>query len=134
MKLKLTTFSILSIILISCFNISRDETSELIISPSKKYLMQLTVNSTDKSKENYADVCVKLYDQNEKLLSELNTKAGDFNKWAIDWHDKNDTLIMKSSDIGNYGWTIKNGKFEPIKLNSELNKKAEKIFELKYSN
>ena len=120
--------------LTSCFNIRRDEVSEYISSPSKKYLIQLHVNSTDRSKENYADVCVKLFDANQNFMSELNTHAGDANKWAIDWNTINDTLIMKSSDIGNYAWKISNGKFERIKMNSELNKKAESIFENKYRN
>lgn len=134
MKLKLIIISFLSILLISCFNIGLDETSKLIISPSKKYLIQLSVNNSDKNKDNYGYICVKLYDKHKKLLSELNTKAGDYNKWAIDWNDQNDTLIMSSNDIGNYGWKITNRKFEPIKLNTELNKRAEKIFNLKYSN
>ncbi len=134
MKIKNLLIFFLYFLTLSCFNLRRDEVSEFIESPSKKYFIQLSVNSTDRSKENYADVVVKLFDSKQLLLSELNTNAGDFNKWAIDWNTNNDTLIMKSSDIGNYAWKISEGKFEKIKMNSELNKNAENIFKKKYKN
>lgn len=134
--MKIKSFSLIPFCLLtlSCFNLRRDEVSEFIESPSKKYLIQLSVNSTDSSKENYADVVVKLFDSKQNLRSELNTNAGDFNKWAVDWNTDNDTLIMKSRDIGNSAWRISNWKFEKIKMNSELNRKAENIFKQKYEN
>lgn len=132
MKIKNLLIISLLFFTFSCFNLRRDEVSEFIESPSKKYSIQLSVNSTDRSKDNYADVVVKLFDENQNLLSELNTNASDFNKWAIDWNTDNDTLIMKSSDIGNYSWKISEGKFEKINMNPELNKKAEIIFKKKF--
>ena len=129
-KLKTIVLFLLTICLNSCF--SSDSKSEKIISPSGEYYFSTFVNRTDKSKKNYADVNVNLYDRNGKMLSQLYTKAGDFNKWAINWNSENDTLILNSSDIGNSAWKISKNSFVEIKLDKQLNLEAEKIFKEKY--
>ncbi len=71
-------------------------------------------------------------DKNNHELAEINTGAGDVQKWAVGWTSSGDTIILQSSDIGNKAWVIKNGKPIQINMSKDLNKRAEWIKSLKY--
>ena len=71
-------------------------------------------------------------DKNNHELAEINTGAGDAQKWVVGWTLSGDTIILQSSDIGNKAWVIKNGKPIQINMSKDLNKRAEWLKSLKY--
>lgn len=130
MKTYFHILTVLSLIILSsCTN---DYSSDKMGSPSGKYYIITTVNRTDKSKDNYTDVVISLYTVEGKLLTNLNTKAADSNKWAIGWDSKEDIIILNSSDIGTYSWRIENGEFIEIELTESIREQAEEILNTKY--
>lgn len=124
------TFLLFALTLTSCF--FSDYQSEKIKSSTGNYEIQATVNRTDNDAENYADVIIHLFDKNNKKLTELNTGAGDANKWTIGWTKSGDTIVLQSSDIGNKAWILQNGNPTEIKMTDELNKRAEILKSEKY--
>jgi len=117
------TFLLLTLTLTSCFFSNYE--SEKIKSSTGNFEIQATVYRTDNNAENYADVIIHLFDKNNKKLPELNTGAGDANKWTIGWTKSRDTIVLQSSDIGNKAWIIQNGNPSEIKMTDELNERAE---------
>ena len=111
--------------LISC--IGRDYVSNKVISPSGKYYFISTVNRSDNSKDDYADVIISLYSADEELISKVNTNAGDANSWAVGWENEKDIVILNSSDIGFRAWKFENNQFIEIELTADLIKQAEAI-------
>ena len=124
------TFLLFALTLTSCF--FSDYQSEKIKSSTGNYEIQATVNRTDNDAENYADVIIHLFDKNNKKLTELNTGAGDANKWTIGWTKSGDTIVLQSSDIGNKAWILQNGNPTEIKMTDELNERAEILKSEKY--
>lgn len=129
-KTRFYLFMILSLITFS--NCKNDYSSDKMISQSGKYYFTTTVNRTDKSKDDFAAVIVSLYSVEGELLSVLNTKAADSNKWAIDWDKNEEIIIMKSSDIGTYAWKTENGEFVNIELTESIREQAEEMLNTKY--
>lgn len=131
MKTQFYLLIVFSLIVFSkCKN---DYSSDKMISPSGKYYLITTVNRTDKSKDDFATVVISLYSVEKELLSVLNTKAGDSNKWAIGWDKIMDIIILKSSDIGTYAWKIENGEFVNVEMSESIREQAEEIMENKYN-
>ncbi|PIR13839.1 MAG: hypothetical protein COZ76_12240 [Flavobacteriales bacterium CG_4_8_14_3_um_filter_35_10] len=124
------TFLLLTLTLTSCFFSNYE--SEKIKSSTGNFEIQATVYRTDNNAENYADVIIHLFDKNNKKLPELNTGAGDANKWTIGWTKSRDTIVLQSSDIGNKAWIIQNGNPSEIKMTDELNERAEILKSEKY--
>lgn len=130
--------TILNILIIYLFSLlttscSRaDYSGEKIVSPSGKYYFITSVNKTDKSKDDYAYVVISLFDVDGKLITKLNTNAGDFSKWAIGWDAKTDTIIMNSSDIGTYAWKPENNHLKEIELTESIKEQSEEIKNEKY--
>ena len=124
------TFLLLTLTLTSCFFSNYE--SEKIKSSTGNFKIQATVYRTDNNAENYADVIIHLFDKNNKKLPELNTGAGDANKWTIGWTKSRDTIVLQSSDIGNKAWIIQNGNPSEIKMTDELNERAEILKSEKY--
>ncbi|PIV17300.1 MAG: hypothetical protein COS42_05515 [Flavobacteriales bacterium CG03_land_8_20_14_0_80_35_15] len=124
------TFLLLTLTLTSCFFSNYE--SEKIKSSTGNFEIQATVYRTDNNAENYADVIIHLFDKNNKKLTELNTGAGDANKWTIGWTKSRDTIVLQSSDIGNKAWIIQNGNPSEIKMTDELNERAEILKSEKY--
>lgn len=122
---------ILSILLFGCRSV--DQQNEKITSPSKKYYLTTTVNSSDKNKEDYADVVIHLYNTSGELKSSLNTHAGDLSKWAVGWDNINDTVVLFSSDIGTFAWKIEMDSLKPIDITDKLKQIAIHIKNKKYS-
>ena len=98
-----------------------------MISSSGKYYFIPTVNRTDKSKDDFANVVISLYSAEGELLSVLNTKAGDSGKWATNWDKNKEIVIIKSSDIGTYAWKIENGEFINVELTESIKEQAEEM-------
>ena len=109
-----------------------DYKSEKIISPTKKYYLITTVNQTNKSKDDYAEVLIHLYNSGGQLKLTFNTKAGDANKWAVGWDQTKDTIILFSSDVGSSAWRIENSQLKNIELTGELNSRATALKQEKY--
>ena len=129
MKQKLL-FLLLTLILTSCnFN---DYVSKRIKSPTGNYEIQVTVSRSDKNAKKYADVIIHIFDQYNKKMTEINTGAGDENKWAIGWTKSGDTIVLQSSDIGNKAWVFQNGSLTEIKMTDKLNERAEILKSEKY--
>jgi len=104
----------------------------LIQSPTGNFEIKTTVNRTDKNANNYADVIIHLFDKENNKLTELNTGAGDANKWTIGWTELGDTIVLQSSDIGNKAWVLNENKPNEIKMTDELNERAELLYSEKY--
>ena len=120
----------LNISLTAChFN---DYKSKSILSPSGHFKIITTVDRTNKNSSDYAEVIIRILDKNNHELAEINTGAGDAQKWAVGWTSSGDTIILQSSDIGNKAWVIKNGKPIQINMSKDLNKRAEWLKSLKY--
>ena len=111
MKRKLTLI-LFTLTFSSCFFSGYE--SELIKSPTGNFKIKATV----KRKNN--------------KLAELNTGAGDANKWAIGWTENGDTIVLQSSDIGNKAWMLNMNKPNQIKITDELNKHADFLNSKKY--
>jgi len=121
---------LLTLTLTSCFFSNYE--SELIKSPTGHFEIKATVNRTDKNSEDYADVIIHLFDKENRKTTELNTGAGDGNKWTIGWTEFGDTIVLQSSDIGNKAWILKKNKPTKIKITNKLNKRAEILYSEKY--
>ena len=124
------TLIILTLTFTSCF--FSNYKSDRIKSSTGNFEINATVNRTDKNAENYADVIIHLFDKQNNKLTELNTGAGDANKWTIGWTKLGDTIVLQSSDIGNKAWILENNKTTEIKMTDELNKRAEFLYSEKY--
>ncbi len=98
------TLILLTLTLTSCF--FSDYESEKIKSSTGNFKINATVNRTDKNADNYADVIIHIYNKKNEKLTELNTGAGDANRWAIGWTELGDTIVLQSSDIGNKAWSL----------------------------
>ncbi len=129
MKRKLTLI-LLTLTFTSCFFSNYE--SELIKSPTGNFEIKATVNRTDKNAEDFAYVIIHLYDTENNKLTELNTGAGDGNKWTIGWTEVGDTIVLQSSDIGNKAWILNQDKPNQIKMTDELNERAEFLYSEKY--
>ncbi len=118
------TLTLLTLTLIDCS--FSDYESNLIKSSTGHFEIKATVNKTDKNSNNYDVVVIHLYNkENNKTLTELNTGAGDTNKWAVGWTEHGDTIVLQSSDIGNKAWVLKNDKPIEIKITKYLNERAQ---------
>lgn len=129
MKHKLTLI-LLTLTFSSCF--FSDYESELIKSPTGNFKIKATVNRTNKKLDNFADVIICIHDRKNNKLAELNTGAGDANKWAIGWTEIGDTIVFQSSDIGNKAWMLNMNKPNQIKITDELNIRADFLNSKKY--
>lgn len=114
----------------SCF--LSDYKSEYLTSSTGNFSINATVNRTDKKNNNYAEVIITFFNKNGIKISELNSEAGDFSKWAIGWTKTGDTVVLQSSDIGNKSWVFKNNKVIQIETTESLDKRAEQLKSKKY--
>ena len=115
-------FFIFFFILLSC---NRSSTSKYIISPSKFYKLQSV-------SENHL-ITIKLFDDKNILLSQLETGGSGYSKWAINWHPLRDTIILISKDIGIFAWRItENKNLEKIAISLDIDVAAIDIFNKKY--
>ena len=121
---------LLTLTFTSCFH--SDYKSERIKSSTGNYEINATVNRTNKNADDYADIIIHLYNKNNVKLTEINSEAGDANKWTIGWTKSRDTIVLQSSDIGNKAWIIQNGNPSEIKMTDELNERAEILKSEKY--
>ncbi len=124
------TLIILTLTFTSCFFSNYE--SEKIESSTGNFEINTTVNRTDKNADNFGDVIIHLYDRKNEKLTELNTGAGDANKWTIGWTELGDTIVLQSSDIGNKAWFLRNGEPTEIKMTDKLNERAEFLKIKKY--
>lgn len=129
-KLDVLVFLLVIVSLISCF--INDDWGDKIVSPSQHYTIQSSVNRTDRTKDNYAEVIIHLQDNDNVQIQEIHTGAGDANKWALGWTKTGDTIVLQSSDIGNKAWVVSNEKLEEIRLNEHLNRRAKELYRVKY--
>lgn len=127
--MRFVLFIILLILLCNCRG--RMKETKSIHSPSGKYSIIASVNDPPTSDENFAIVLITLYSKEGIKLSELNTHASDFSKWAVGWDTFNDTLILNSRDIGVLAWHIKQNAFEEVFVSEAIQNRATDIFETK---
>ena len=122
---------ILTVYITSCFH--RDYSSDSFISPTGLLKISATVNRTDESNNNYAEVIINIVNnETGKNINNLNTKAGDFSKWSIGRKIEGDTIVFQSSDIGNKAWAIKGNVIEAIAMDDKLTQRADYITLKKY--
>ena len=131
-------FILIAILAITGFNISlsachfKDYKNPSISSPSGNFKISTIVNRTNKNSADYAIIIIRLSDKNNRKLADINTGAGDAQKWAVGWTSSGDTIVLQSSDIGNKAWIINNGKPVQINMTKQLNQRAEWLKSLKY--
>jgi outer membrane biogenesis lipoprotein LolB len=104
MKLKLLFFKLMAIfMLLGCS--TKSENKE-IISPNGTLRLKAYV------KNNF--VFLEIYTAKGKKLYVTNTNASNRHNWNIEWYN-NDTILLRSSDIGNYFWKkTKIGDWEKV--------------------
>ena len=119
------------IILSSCM--SSNQQSDKSISPSKKYYLTTTINSSDKSKKDYGYLKIQLFNTSGLLKSYINIYAGDSSKWAVGWDNKKDTIILFSSDIETYAWKINKEGLQRVDITDNIKQTAKEIKIKKYS-
>jgi hypothetical protein len=126
--------ALLMILLMLCLtNCSRNNhVSNKVFSPSGKYYLITTVNRTDQSKADYADVIISVYNIDGKLKTKFSSNAGDANSWAIGWDAVNDTVVMFSSDIGIFAWRLENDEPVSIELTNPIESRAKQLKAEKY--
>jgi len=124
------TLILLTLTFTSCFH--SDYKSERIKSSTGNYEINATVNRTNKNADDYADIIIHLYNKNNVKLTEINSEAGDANKWTIGWTESGDTIVMQSSDIGNKAWILQNDYPTEIEMTDKLNQRAEYLKSKKY--
>ena len=125
----LKTISLALLILTGC---KHSYKSELIKSHSAKYMINATINQTNKNTSDFAYVIIHVYTSDKKEIKVFNTKAGDFNKWALGWTNTGDTIVFLSSDIGNKAWSIRNDNLSELTMTDKLTKRAEELYSFKY--
>jgi hypothetical protein len=124
--MKIIPFLFLFLILCNCQRRARE--IRPIQSPSGNYSIVAVVNKSSKSEENYAIVSIELFSREGIKLSELNTHASDFSKWAVGWDAFNDTLILNSRDIGVKAWEIEQNEFKEVFASEAIQNRAAEIF------
>ena len=87
---------------------------EELLSPTGKYTVYATVDRTDKSAADYADVVIHLMDNQKQLIQSVNSHVVDFNKWTLEWKENNDTLILKNSDLGDKIYFIEENNLKEL--------------------
>lgn len=132
MKLTTDLIVLVSVLSVTSCRFLGDYKSDKQVSPTKKYYIVATVNRTDHGKKDFASVVVHLYDSKGHLLSEVDTRAGDANKWAAGWDKLRDTIILFSTDIANQAYKIENGEMRPVYLTDEINTRADELKQEKY--
>lgn len=106
--------------------------SKPIESSTKNYVINAKV-SRENNSDVFAIVIIQVCDKRNKKIIDINTHAGDVNKWAIGWTTTGDTIVLYSSDIGNKAWTNnKNGWLEIENLSKGLDLRAEELYKSKY--
>ncbi len=97
-------------IYMTCGNLDRNTVIQVLIgsdpitkhSPDGQYYFVTEVwRRKDSKKDAYLCVLLKIFDKSGKLIQEINTHASDVHRWEALWK-KNNTILMKSSDIGDY--------------------------------
>ncbi|RUA16235.1 MAG: hypothetical protein DSY55_04615 [Clostridia bacterium] len=106
--------------------------AEIVNSPSGKYQIKATINTDESDKTKYLCVQLHLLDAQGKELSQLQSSASYTMKWAIGWMEKDDIVILYSSDIGTYAYKIENNTLEKIKTTDVIIKRGEQLKKLKY--
>lgn len=108
---------------------------DLIASPSKRFVLKVDINKDKSDKTKYGCVVLTLYDTSNKEISNLQTGASNYMKWAVDWYPTKDTIILYSSDIGNkaYHLTDKN-QLDTILVTKDIDSIAKILFDNKYAN
>ncbi len=125
---------VLMVLILSIMGCSVTDTeTELITSPSEKYMIKATVNKIDKDAEDYADVVIYLYNSRNNKIDSINSKVGDFSKWAIGWTELYDTIVIYSSDIGNKAWRIIDDNLQQVSVDDGLNQRANELKKKKYN-
>jgi hypothetical protein len=112
--MKIRHIIIVILIFQSCSAI--DYKGKLIRSPSGKYFIKANVNRSNNRGPDYATVIIQIYNTDTLKIDQLNTHAGDFNKWDIGWAQAGDTIILRSSDIGNKAWALSNQKWVELNI------------------
>jgi len=109
-------------------------TSDGLVLPTKNYVLKCDINDDTKDKTKWKCVRFNIYNLKGQLLTSLQTGASDYSKWAVAWHPTNDTIILNSSDIGIYAYSIAGGKqLRLVKLDKELDSLAKVAFNKKYN-
>ena len=100
---------------------------EIVNSPSGKYQIKATINTDESDKTKYLCVKLHLLDAQGKELSQLQSSASHTMKWAIGWMEKDDIVILYSSDIGTYAYQIENNTLKKIKITDVIIKRGEQL-------
>ena len=132
--LVVVALGIIGIILFTFFSIriSRDYQSNVMISPTGTYEMYSTINRKNKEADTYALVVINLLNRETQDKTVFNSGVSDAQRWSLGWDIQKDIIVLQSSDIGNQGWEIREGKLIPLSLDTTLRKRAEQLYSEKY--
>ena len=129
-NMKKLFLSILFILGLSGF---ANKKTEEFVSPSGEFSVYATVNGTDKTKPNYADVVLHLLDNKGQEIQVVVSGVGDAHKWALGWMSNQDIVILYSIDIGDLAFKIENSKLVELSvLTEQMKKRAYELRKQKY--
>jgi hypothetical protein len=113
------------VILFSLLLVACDESDELdrIKSTDGEYEL---ISSVDAEK---IIRIVVLAGNNE--VSHIRTGASIYSKYAVGWYSDENVIVLNSSDIGTYAWSIDDGFLERFN-NSSVKKFGEELYRNKY--
>lgn len=75
-------------------------------SPSGKYQVSATVNTTQRDKPDYLLVTIHLHDATGGMIDVAATRASHTQRWALGWMEDRDEVVLYSSDIGAQSYIV----------------------------
>lgn len=95
----------------------RTDLDNKLSSPSGKYQISASVNHSKDDPRKYLCLKLFLFDSSGNLLKAEQTGVSDTMKWALGWMDKEDVVVLYSSDIGTSAYDV---KLDGLHIISEL--------------
>lgn len=131
LKTSMNKMILFFILILFCCNGQQAEILETHQSPSANYSLLIELGSRDNARDRYI-LMFKLTDKEGTELDYVRTGASDVQKWAVTWYDEK-TIILNSSDIGTYSWTVSDdGKLISWPVSDDMRKKGDEAYEKKY--
>lgn len=114
-----------------CCSGQQAEILETHKAPARQYSLLIELGNRDNARDKYI-LMFKLTDKEGKELDYVRTGASDVQKWAVTWYNEK-IIILNSSDIGTYSWTVGNdGKLINSSVTDDMMKKGDEAYEKKY--
>ena len=103
-----------------------------ILSPSGRYRIVATIDQAADRAEQHPHIFLRLLDSSGRELFVVDSRASDYQKWALGWMPDSDTVVLYSSDIGTRVYAIENGQLLGIGVTASSQARACQLYEIRY--